>query len=103
VLSQFEQIDGFRPSATFLFESVARAFGASAVHVILTGMGRDGVCGLQVARQFRGTILAQDQESSVVFGMPGAAIDAGLADCVLPLPSIADQLIKLAYRSRNSL
>jgi two-component system, chemotaxis family, protein-glutamate methylesterase/glutaminase len=102
VLSQAEQIDGFRPSATFLFESVARAFGEAAVHVILTGMGHDGVSGLQVARKFRGTILAQDQESSVVFGMPGAAIDAGLADCVLPLPSIADQLINLAHRSRSS-
>jgi two-component system chemotaxis response regulator CheB len=100
-LSQAEPIDGFRPSATFLFESVARAFGASAVHVILTGMGHDGVRGLQVARQCQGTILAQDQASSVVFGMPGAAIDAGLADCVLPLPSIADQLITLAYRSSN--
>lgn len=100
-LSQAARIDGFRPSATFLFESVAQAFGASAVHVILTGMGRDGVCGLQVARQLKGTILAQDQSSSVVFGMPGAAIEAGLADCVLPLPSIADQLISLASRSRN--
>jgi two-component system chemotaxis response regulator CheB len=103
VLSQAEQIEGFRPSATFLFESVARAFGASAIHVILTGMGHDGLSGLQVARQLQGTILAQDQASSVVFGMPGAAIDAGLADCVLPLPSIADQLINLAHRSRNSL
>jgi two-component system chemotaxis response regulator CheB len=100
-LSQAAPIDGFRPSATFLFESVAQAFGASAIHVILTGMGRDGVCGLQVARQLKGTILAQDQASSVVFGMPGAAIEAGLADCVLPLPSIADQLIHLASRSRN--
>ena len=69
--------------------------------MILTGMGHDGVCGLQVARQLNGTILAQDQASSVVFGMPGAAIEAGLADCVLPLPSIADQLINLAARSGN--
>jgi two-component system chemotaxis response regulator CheB len=103
VLSQAGQIDGFRPSATFLFESVARAFGASAVHVILTGMGHDGVSGLQVARKFQGTILAQDEASSVVFGMPGATINAGLADCVLPLASIADQLINLAHRPRNSL
>jgi two-component system, chemotaxis family, protein-glutamate methylesterase/glutaminase len=102
VLSESGPIDGFRPSATFLFESVGRAFGSSAIHVILTGMGRDGVCGLKVARQCQGTILAQDQASSVVFGMPGAAIDAGLADCILPLPSIADQLINLAYRSRNN-
>jgi two-component system, chemotaxis family, protein-glutamate methylesterase/glutaminase len=102
VLSQAGQIDGFRPSASFLFESVARAFGPSAIHVILTGMGHDGVAGLGVARQLQGTILAQDQASSVVFGMPGAAIDAGLADCVLPLPSIAEQLINLAHRKNNS-
>jgi two-component system, chemotaxis family, protein-glutamate methylesterase/glutaminase len=102
VLSSDEKIGGFRPSATFLFESVARAFGASAAHVILTGMGHDGVSGLQVARKLQGTILAQDQASSVVFGMPGAAIDAGLTDYVLPLSSIADQLIELAHRSRNS-
>jgi two-component system chemotaxis response regulator CheB len=102
VLSRAEPIDGFRPSATFLFESVARAFGASAIHVILTGMGRDGVSGLQAARKFQGTILAQDQASSVVFGMPGATVDAGLADCVLPLPSIAGQLINLAHQPRNS-
>ena len=100
-LSSAEKIGGFRPSATFLFESVARAFGASAAHVILTGMGQDGVSGLQVARKLQGTILAQDQASSVVFGMPGAAINAGLADYVLPLPSIADHLIELAHRSRN--
>jgi two-component system, chemotaxis family, protein-glutamate methylesterase/glutaminase len=102
VLSQAAPVDGFRPSATFLFESVARAFGPSAVHVILTGMGHDGVAGLGIARQLQGTILAQDQASSVVFGMPGAAIDAGLADRVLPLPCIADQLINLAYRKSNS-
>jgi two-component system chemotaxis response regulator CheB len=102
VLSEVAPIGGFRPSATFLFDSVARAFGASAIHVILTGMGQDGVQGLQVARQCKGTILAQDQASSVVFGMPGAAIEAGLADCVLPLSSIADRLINLAQRSRSS-
>jgi two-component system, chemotaxis family, protein-glutamate methylesterase/glutaminase len=102
VLSQAGRIDGFRPSASFLFESVARAFGPSAIHVILTGMGHDGVAGLGVARQLQGTILAQDQASSVVFGMPSAAIDAGLADCVLPLLSIAEQLINLAHRSKNN-
>ena len=101
-LSQAEQIGGFRPSATFLFESVARVFGESAVHVVLTGMGQDGVPGLQVARQLKGTILAQDQASSIVFGMPGAAIEAGLADYVLPLPSIADQLINLVSRPTSN-
>lgn len=86
---------GFRPSATELFESVARSFGSASAHVILTGMGRDGVAGLAVAREHGARILAQDRASSVVFGMPGEAINAGLADAVLPLRSIADELVAL--------
>jgi two-component system chemotaxis response regulator CheB len=87
-----EPVDGFRPSATFLFASVSSAYEASAVHVILTGMGRDGVVGLQAARRRGGKILAQDETSSVVFGMPGAAIAAGVVDQVLPLALIARAL-----------
>ena len=89
-------IEGFRPSATFLFESVARAFGTSAVAVILTGMGRDGVAGLRAIRETGGRVLAQDEESSVVFGMPGAAISEGLADATLPLGAMAYRLRELA-------
>lgn len=87
-------VDGFRPSGTFLFESVARVFGSSAMAVILTGMGRDGVVGLRAVRQAGGRILAQDEASSVVFGMPGAAVSEGLADASLPLDT-------LAYRIRD--
>jgi two-component system chemotaxis response regulator CheB len=94
-LSDGEPIGGFRPSATFLFESTARAYGRSAVTVILTGMGEDGVAGLRAVRQAGGRIIAQDEKSSVVFGMPGAAINAGFADQVLPLGDIAGRLVEL--------
>jgi len=86
-------IGGFRPSATALFESVASAFRDSAIAVILTGMGEDGVEGLRSLRQAGGHIIAQDKESSVVFGMPGAAIDAGVVNTVLPLDAIANYLV----------
>lgn len=89
-------VGGFRPSGSFLFESVARAFGASAVAVILTGMGDDGVEGLRAVRRAGGLVVAQDEATSVIFGMPGAAIAAGLADAVLPLGDIAPFLLNEA-------
>ncbi len=85
-------VGGFRPSATLLFQSVAQAFGASTLALILTGMGEDGVAGLTSVRQAGGKIVAQDEASSVVFGMPGAAVAAGLADLTLPLQVIAERL-----------
>jgi two-component system, chemotaxis family, protein-glutamate methylesterase/glutaminase len=87
-----DPVGGFRPSATFLFESVAHAFGGSALAVVLTGMGVDGVQGLGAVRRRGGRVLAQDEATSVVFGMPGAAIEAGLADAVLPLDAIPARL-----------
>lgn len=100
MLSPAAAIDGFRPSATFLFESVARAFGPLALTVILTGMGRDGVTGLRMIRATGGRILAQDEESSIVFGMPGAAISEGLVDATLPLGALAQRLRKWSERKR---
>jgi two-component system chemotaxis response regulator CheB len=88
-------IGGFRPSATHLFDSVGKAFGTSAVAVMLTGMGQDGVEGLRTVRRGGGRILVQDEQSSVVFGMPGAAVAAKLADKILPLSSISEALIHL--------
>jgi two-component system chemotaxis response regulator CheB len=93
LLSRAEPIGGFRPSASFLFESVANGFGASSMHVILTGMGQDGVSGLRVARAAGARIVAQDEASSIVFGMPGAAVEAGLVDSVLPLTAVAGELM----------
>ena len=94
-LSSAPPVSGFRPSATVLFESVARAFGAATVAAILTGMGEDGVAGLRAVKQAGGRVVAQDKETSVVFGMPGAAIAAGLADRVLPLGGLAAELVTL--------
>jgi two-component system chemotaxis response regulator CheB len=83
---------GHRPSATYLFASVARALGARAVGVILTGMGSDGVAGLLQLRRAGGTVLAQDQASCVVPGMPAAAVAAGAVDEVVPLERLAARI-----------
>lgn len=93
LLSRAPPIGGFRPSATFLFESVTRAFGAASVHVILTGMGQDGLPGLRQAHAVGARVLAQDEATSVVFGMPGAAVEAGIADRVVPLSAVAAELL----------
>ena len=90
---------GNGPSATPLFESVARVYGASALAVILTGMGMDGAEGLAAIKRAGGRVIAQDEETSVVFGMPAAAIEAGLADLVLPLLSIAPMLVDMIQGS----
>ncbi len=83
---------GFRPSGTYLFESVARVYGSSAVGVILTGMGDDGCTGLGALRRAGGRIIAQDEATSVVFGMPAAAIAAGLVHLTLPIDLIGPRL-----------
>jgi two-component system, chemotaxis family, protein-glutamate methylesterase/glutaminase len=85
----------FCPSASHLFESVAGAYGPAAVGVVLTGMGRDGADGLARLRAAGGLTIAQDEQSSVVFGMPAAAIAAGAAELVLPPQGIAGALASL--------
>lgn len=92
LLSDAAPIGGFRPSANYLFDSVARVFGPSSVAVVLTGMGVDGVEGLRSIRASGGRVLVQDETTSVVFGMPQAAVAAGMADAVVPLESIARYL-----------
>lgn len=95
ILANDPPIGGFRPSATALFRSVAEHFGSSAAGVVLTGMGSDGVDGLLALREAGGCVLAQDEASSIVFGMPAAAIEAGAASIVLPLPQLAPQLTRM--------
>lgn len=95
VVAATPPIGGFRPSASHLFQSVAQAFGPATLAVILTGMGDDGVAGLRQVREAGGRILAQDEKTSIIFGMPGAAIAAGLADQVLPLDVIPPRLVEL--------
>jgi two-component system chemotaxis response regulator CheB len=78
-----------RPAVDVMFRSVAQLYGASAFAVVLTGMGYDGRSGAQVLRDSGAEILAQDEQTSVVWGMPGAVVGAGLADQILPLDQIA--------------
>src|SRR5207237_553582 len=84
--------DRYVPSADRLLKSVAAACGAKSVGVILTGMGDDGVEGARAIRDAGGMVIAESQETAVVFGMPGAAVRAGLPQKVLPLPEIAEFL-----------
>jgi two-component system chemotaxis response regulator CheB len=86
--------DRYVPSADKLFKSVA-ALGSKCVGVILTGMGDDGVEGAKAIRDAGGIIIAESEETAVVNGMPGAAVRAGVANQVLPLPQIGDYLAHL--------
>jgi len=87
--------DGHRPSISVTFKSMARFYGKNAAGVLLTGMGRDGVDGLGAIVKAGGTTIAQDEESSTVFGMPKEAIAANAARYILPLSRIAPALLKL--------
>jgi two-component system chemotaxis response regulator CheB len=86
----------YTPSGDVLLESVAKAYGSEAVGVVLTGMGDDGARGLRAMRAAGATTIAQDEGSSVVFGMPREAIHLGGAQQVLALPDIANALLALA-------
>lgn len=87
-------VDGHCPSVTTTFSSVARSYGADALAVLLTGMGNDGARGLQEIRAAGGATIAQDEASSVVFGMPRQAIALGAAERVLPAAAIADAICR---------
>jgi two-component system chemotaxis response regulator CheB len=101
-LTDTPPVSGHRPSATVLFQSVAREYGASVVGVLLTGMGDDGAAGLRDIKRGGGLTVAQDEASSIVFGMPAAAIALGVVDRVLSPASIAPMLGELAARAGRS-
>jgi two-component system chemotaxis response regulator CheB len=94
-LSDAAPVDTFKPSVTPLFTSAAVSYGARACGVLLTGMGRDGAEGLKVLKDAGAHTLAQDEATSVVFGMPKAAIDLGAVDRVLALDDIPRALVEL--------
>jgi two-component system chemotaxis response regulator CheB len=88
--------DRYCPSADRLFRSLAQVAGARTIGVILTGMGDDGVAGGRAIRAAGGSIIAESEETAVVYGMPGAAVRAGVASEVMALPAIGDYLAGLA-------
>lgn len=96
---QGELENSCRPSADALFRSAAEIYGAHTLAVVMTGMGQDGLAGSARIREVGGQVLAQDQASSVVWGMPGSVIKAGLADQVQPLSKMAEGIAnRVAYR-----
>jgi len=94
-LTQTELVHFVRPSVDLLFESVAASYRDRAIAVVLTGTGSDGAMGVQAIKKMGGTVIAQDEHTSEFFGMPGAAIDTGSVDFVLPLGEISDALVTL--------
>jgi len=94
-LSRAELVHFLRPSADLLFESVAASFKDRAIAVIMTGTGSDGSSGLRAIKKMGGTVIAQDEGTSEFFGMPGAAIQTGLVDFILPLGDLAAGLTTL--------
>ena len=93
-LLQSPPIHHCRPAVDVLFRSAAEAAGPRVVAALLTGMGSDGAIGMQAIRAAGGRTIAQDEETSVVYGMPRAAIALGAAEQVVPLPGIADAIVK---------
>jgi two-component system chemotaxis response regulator CheB len=100
-LSDGPQVNRHRPSVDVLFRSVAQNVGPNALGVILTGMGDDGARGLKEMLEAGADTIAQDEPSSVVWGMPGAAFKLGAAQQVLPLQRIATELLRLAAQPRG--
>ena len=87
-----------RPAVDVLFRTAAEIYGNSLLAVILTGMGYDGLKGTQIIKAKGGQVIAQDEATSVIWGMPGAVVQAGLADGVLPIDKISDEII---FRTRK--
>jgi two-component system chemotaxis response regulator CheB len=91
-----------RPAVDVLFRSLAAVYGSSVLAVVLTGMGSDGMAGCRLIRGQGGTVLAQDEATSTVWGMPGAVAHAGLAHKVLPLNAIVPEILRIASRPHSN-
>ena len=100
VLNQKPQENFCRPSADVLFRSVAKVFGRNALAVVLTGMGHDGTDGCQHIQDRGGQVIVQDEATSVVWGMPGFVVKGRLADKILPLDQIAEEIIQKSRTGR---
>ncbi len=102
-LDQTPPQNSCRPAVDALFASIGEVYGGAVIAVVLTGMGQDGLRGVEILKAQGATILAQDEPSSVVWGMPGAVVNAGLADGVLPLDQVIPQILRLTNRALGKL
>ena len=97
-LDQGPRENSCRPAVDVLFRSVAEVYAGGVIAVILTGMGQDGLRGAEQLKSKGAYVIAQDQSSSVVWGMPGAVVEAGLADSVLSLHAVVPEILKQVSR-----
>ena len=97
-LNDGEPVNRHKPSVDVMFDSVVRNVGKNALGVILTGMGADGARGLKALRDIGVSTIAQDEKTSVVWGMPGESVKMGGAEYVLPLDKVAEKMIELAEK-----
>ena len=95
-LTETPPVRSVRPAADVLFSSVAETIGGQVIALVLTGMGKDGTDGARALREKGAYVIAESKETCVIYGMPGSVIDAGLADEILPLYSIASGLERAA-------
>jgi two-component system, chemotaxis family, protein-glutamate methylesterase/glutaminase len=93
-LNQDPPIGGHRPSVDPMMESVAALYGSRATGVILTGMGHDGSRGMKAIKNHHGFTIAEDQTTTVVYGMPKSAIELGVIDKIVPLPGVAAEIVR---------
>jgi two-component system chemotaxis response regulator CheB len=92
-LNHSQKVNGHRPSIDVLFNSLAKSAGSKSFAVLLTGMGKDGACGMVTVKEAGGATIAQDKKSSVVWGMPGYAAELNAANKILPIEDISPYLI----------
>ena len=100
-LHQEQPLNYCRPSVDHLFNSAAAVYGAGTLAVVMTGMGADGLAGARRVHEVGGTVLAQDQKTSVVWGMPGRVTQAGIASATLPLMLLGEELTRRAWQGRK--
>ena len=100
-LNQDPPENSCRPAVDVLFRSVARSYGSNVLAVVMTGMGSDGARGAAQIREAGGEIFAQDEATSVVWGMPGAAVSAGVVDKICPLPEISHEIVRRIAAGRT--
>jgi two-component system chemotaxis response regulator CheB len=100
-LNQEPAENSCRPAVDVLFRSVASVFGANTLAVVMTGMGCDGLIGARKICDAGGQIIVQDEASSIVWGMPGAIYQSGIADAAYPLSQLAGEITRRVFESRD--